>query len=193
MTALAARLSIAKGAPIGAPSATAIGRVILMLEAARAASRPLDAEIYRALGWQVERVPGIAWRARGPAAVAWGHLPHPSGDASEAGRLVPWGWSYGSSGNDAAGTFNGWCRDDAAAGLTYFEIRGRSTALALATAALHGHRELLLRAERAALAPSRAWECICGWLGTPEGLRAGRCPDCSRAVIDHSPHTGALA
>lgn len=181
MTAAVARLTLPEGAPIGAPSATAIGRAIMLLEAARAPSRALDAAIYRALGWQVERVEGLSWRACGPLAATWQRLPNPTEDVRQAAHLVPTGWARGSSWSPRKGS-HGWCRDEDAP-LTFFEINGRSQALALATAGLYGQRELLLRAERAPVPALRApntFECHCGWCGPASALRAGRCPDCTR-------------
>jgi hypothetical protein len=187
-----ARLLTTGTAPIGAACATALGRVLRRLETARGPSRDLDAEIYTALGWQVERVPGLAWRARGPAAATWSRLPNPTEDMAQAKRLVPWGWEWGCGWRDRTGP-NAWCRDPRAE-TVFFEINARTEALALVSAALFGQRALLEREEAqsaAALyspideAPDDRVEgelCGCGWFGPLLALRAGRCPDCARAV-----------
>lgn len=201
MIAAAQQLAEVRSAPAGHPCAVALGRAIAALETARGPSRDLDAAIFAALGWEVERVRGLAWRARGPASANWCRLPNPTEDIPQAARLVPWGWAWGCGWRERIGP-HAWARDERAE-MVYFEKNLRSPALALTSAALCAQRELLEREERAvdarelervvaealairvvdeARSRGEAVLCACDWVGPPSALRAGRCPDCARAV-----------
>lgn len=147
ITALAIRPVSAPLAPFGLIlDLVAIDQALIAMEDGHAADRDLDAAIYEALGWQVERAGRrrrrIGWWARSPLSTGWMPLPSPTGDRNAAASLVPHRWDFG-SGVRATGAF-GWVRERRArAGRTgpeFFELNRLTEPRALASAALHAHR-----------------------------------------------------
>ena len=125
------------------PDQLAIDAAIIAIEDALRGDRMLDAQIYRALGWEVlfDR-DGIrrGWRCRSPHAASWMPLPKPSTREDDAAALVPHGWSR------MSGTLNrrpfAWtaARHPVREGVPFFECHGASPALALCKAAMFAHR-----------------------------------------------------
>jgi hypothetical protein len=153
--ALALRPAGAPAAPFGLRSdLVMIEQALGRLDHGHGVDRDLDAEIYAAIGWTVQRSPisrrRIAWRCRSPLALGWEALPCPTEDVGAAARIVPWGWNWGVG---CRGLSTGWCREpEARAGRAalYAECNRHSPARALAAAALHGHRQIILRDARIA-------------------------------------------
>lgn len=100
----------------------------------------MDAEIFHALGWQVAppASPRAAWRVRSPYASTWMPLPPVTTLTDGAAILVPPGWDYG-AGRRGAHAF-AWCK----AGVRFAETTSATPALALARAALHAWRHILM-------------------------------------------------
>lgn len=147
MSALAATLA---GTSLHAPERLAIDAAIVGLEAAPWASPPLDMQIHRALGWEVQHVrpPGGGWRMRSPLQRDWQVMRRPSANQADAAWLVPHGWSYGCGLHGRqpfAWTAGGWPLRE---GVPFFECSGLTVALALTRAALFAHRWCALRAEQ---------------------------------------------
>lgn len=145
-TALALRPVSAPLAPFGLIlDLVALDQVLLAMEHGHAADRGLDAEIYEALGWQVERTAAgrrrLSWRVRSPLSTAWLPLPSPTGDRDDAASLVPHRWDHGCGVRDAQPF--GWVRErrvrNGRIGPEYFEANRLSPARSLTTAALFAH------------------------------------------------------
>ena len=117
---------------------------IARLEHGQGTDRDLDADIYEALGWEVLRGRALgrrlAWRRRSPVSRCWETLPSPTGD---------------------------WCREGGAQpgalGPRYAECNRLTVPRALASAALHGHRQIVGETTAAFLPADRI----------PEGARHG--------------------
>lgn len=146
-TALAIRPVSAPLAPFGLlVDLVALDQVLLALEHGHAADRGLDAAIYDALGWQVQRAPisrrRIAWRARSPLSTAWLPLPTPTGDQTDAASLVPHRWDHGCG--VRGGQPFGWTRErrtrQGRLAPEYFEQNRLTPARSLSSAALHAQR-----------------------------------------------------
>jgi hypothetical protein len=163
-------------APIAAlpgPSLAAIERAILAAEDAARGSRGLDAAIFAALGWDLDRTDQTLGRS--PWALSLMRLPRATSCLSAARALVPPGWDWGVA--QRAGRPQAWCREPASA--RFAEKTGPTAALALARAALHAQRQVAL----AAMPLTPGLVCSCGWTGPAEALRpGGACPDCERRV-----------
>ena len=157
--ALAVRPCGLPAMPFGLPAdLRALDTVLIELDHGHAGDRRLDADIYEALGWEVDRGPRarldegaavarrrLGWRCRSPLASGWEVLPQPTVDMAAAARLVPWRWSW------SAGVLDGlpraWCREDAARPgrmARYSEVQRLTVPLSLTAAALHAHRQILL-------------------------------------------------
>jgi hypothetical protein len=117
----------------------------------------MDAEIFRALGWQVAppASPRSAWRVRSPYASTWMPQPPVTTLTDGAAILVPPGWDYG-TGRRGAHAF-AWCRrgggaasqhsGGSAAGQRFTETTSATPALALARAAPHAWRHILMESD----------------------------------------------
>jgi len=137
----------------------ALDTVLITLDHGHVGDRRLDAEIYAALGWDVDCGPRarlddgaavarrrLGWRCRSPLAAGWEVLPQPTLDVGAAARLVPWRWSWWCGVMD--GLPRAWCREDVArAGRMprYAETQRLTVALSLTVAALHAHRQIILQ------------------------------------------------
>lgn len=188
----------------GAPlvSASAMGRVLLTLEADRPASRDLDADVMEAMGWAVTREssrrPGLSWTMRSPLSRERMQLPRLSRRCDCIVALVlPFGWDWGVSRRGGRGS--AWCSNglppEEDAGAAWFEQPGLTAELAFLRAALHAARWLIVDHKRSA--PSAApmpllaaprplnWcRCRCDWEGPDDALmHGGRCPDCGSHVL----------
>jgi hypothetical protein len=113
---------------------------------------PLDARIFRALGWQVERRPvrrgrPPVWWVKSPYSATWQALPRPSLTLTDTRRLVPDGWSWGTG--MRGGHAHGWvsARHPIREGVPFFECNGLSPELALSKAALFARRHLAMKRE----------------------------------------------
>ncbi len=128
-----------RGAVFAPRCLTSLGRVIERLEEMEAGPA-LDAEIFRALGWQVAAPasPRAAWRVRSPLSSAWMPLPPVTLLTDGAAILVPPGWDHGAGRRGAHGF--GWCKQ----GARFTETTSSTPALALARAGLHAWRHILL-------------------------------------------------
>jgi hypothetical protein len=127
-------------------------QVLERLDHGHGPDRELDALIYEALGWLVERgLPTrrrIAWRCRSPISSAWQAVPSPTADLAAAAKLVPhrWDWWAGLRG----GQPRGWCqarqvrpgRDMP----DFFEASRATPERALTVAALHARRSIAMKA-----------------------------------------------
>jgi hypothetical protein len=130
---------------------TALGAVILRLEAL-AQGPEVEGAAFEALGWYVRnfgasRAEGAAggrrareaWRVRSPLSLTWIPMPPVTRVTDGAAILVPPGWDH------AAGVRRGhgyaWVRRDDS---TWFEATSAPPPVALARAALHGWRHILL-------------------------------------------------
>ena len=98
-TALMVRPVSAPIAPFGLRAdLMLLDHVLVGLDHGHGPDREIDARIYEALGWLVER--GVtarrrlAWRCRSPFSMAWQEVPSPTGDLGAAARLVPWRWDW---------------------------------------------------------------------------------------------------
>lgn len=134
-------------APLGlCADLVALDQVLMALEHGHGADRGLDAAIYEAIGWHVERTPisrrRITWRARSPLSCAWLPLPRPTDDRDDAATLVPYRWDHGCGVRDAQPF--GWVRERRTRvgriSAEYFEANRLTPARSLATAALFAHR-----------------------------------------------------
>lgn len=134
----------------------ALDTALVALEHGAGIDRDIDAAIYAALGWEVDRgLPRraaarrrLAWRCRSPLSAAWEALPSPTDDIGAAARLVPWKWSWG-TGIDR-GHARAWCREDRARQgrpPRFAECNRLTPARALAAAALFAHRQIALEAD----------------------------------------------
>lgn len=146
-TALALRPRSAPLAPFGLPAdLVLLDHVLGQLEYGHAADRDLDALVYEALGWEVQRTPisrrRIAWRVRSPLSTAWQSLPAPTADQAAAATTVPHGWDWRVGTRD--GQPMGWVQERrlrAGADLpAFFETSRLTPARALLAAALFAHR-----------------------------------------------------
>lgn len=157
--ALAIRELAPPARPFGLqPSVTLLGHVLQQLESGHAADRELDALIYEAIGWDVQRPRlsfdsmdrpyrrRLGWRARSPLATTWDALPSPTGDVAAARSLVPWRWSYSSGVVD--GHPRAWTRSwrvlRGAEGPRFFECSGLTEARAMTRAALFAQRSVAM-------------------------------------------------
>jgi len=174
----------------------AIGAVIALLEDGAHASRDLDAVIFEALGWWVERAAPLEhrspWTMRSPFASQEMPLPRATKRIDCARQVVPFGWDWGTG--ERGGQGYAWCHNrqphlvgqDALNPLCrWFEAKARTPALALVKCALYGQRSVMLDQATEPV----AIDCDCGWRGTKGALRAHKdstfrfCPDCDRALI----------
>lgn len=149
-----------KGAVFAPRCLTRIGLAIERLEAF-AHGPEMDAEIFRALGWQAappatghaKGVPPArraAWMVRSPYASTWMPQPPVTTLTDGAAILVPPGWDYGAGRRGAHAT--AWCKAPASggtckAGQRFTETTSATPALALARAALHAWRHILMESE----------------------------------------------
>lgn len=119
---------------------TALGLAIEGLEAMRSGPE-MDGTVFRALGWQAEAPLGArrGWRVRSPLSSTWIAQPPVTTLADGAAILVPPGFDY-SAGRRGAHAFAWVKRDDS----TWFEASSSTPAIALARAALHAWRRILL-------------------------------------------------
>lgn len=147
MQALALRPVSAPLPPFGLlVDLVALDQVITRFDEGHVMDRGLDAAIYEALGWQVERRPisrrRITWRARSPLSTAWLPLPSPTGDQADAASLVPHGWDHGCG--VRGGKPFGWARErrtrPGREAPEFFEATRLTTARAQSVAALFAHR-----------------------------------------------------
>jgi hypothetical protein len=150
-TAIALRQVSAPLAPFGLRAdLVMIDQALGALEHGHVVDRDLDAAIYEALGWRVERMPisrrRISWRTRSPVSTAWLGLPSPTSDVTDAASLVPHGWDWGAGVTDAQP--RAWCRERRirpGRDLPRFSECNRLTvARALAAAALFAHRQIAM-------------------------------------------------
>jgi hypothetical protein len=121
----------------------ALEAVILRLEALEQGA-DLEGAIFAALGWQVRAPHGReAWRVRSPLSLTWIPMPPVTRVTDGAAILVPPGWDH------AAGIRRGlgyaWVRRDPS---NFFEATSAPPPVALARAALHGWRHILLESLR---------------------------------------------
>lgn len=174
----------------------AIGAAIAVLEAGAHASRDLDAMIFEALGWWVERAAPMAhrspWTMRSAHARDELPLPRATKRIDCARQVVPFGWDWGTG--ERGGQGYAWCnnrkphlvgQDRLNPLCRWFEARAKTPALALVKCALYGQRSLMLDQ---VTAPARL-RCDCGWEGHERALRAHAestfrfCPDCDRVAL----------
>lgn len=127
---------MARSAIFRPASLTAIGLVIDRLEQLQFGPE-LEAEIFRALGWQASA--GAPWRVRSPLSTAWMPLPPVTRVSDCAAILVPPGCDYSSGRRGVHGL--SWVRRD---GSTWFEANLGTPAQTLARCALHAWRHILL-------------------------------------------------
>ena len=149
-TALALRPLSAPILPFGLRASPALlDAAIGALDHGHGTDRALDAAIYEALGWQVERGAArrrLGWRCRSPLSTAWEALPSPTGCVEAAARLRPWGWAWGVAEGD--GPARGWVRElrpRPGREARFNECNRLTPARALLAAALFGHRSVILR------------------------------------------------
>lgn len=138
ITAWAPRGAV-RGAVFAPRCLTSLGLVIERLEAFEAGPE-VDAEIFRALGWQASppASPRAGWRVRSPLSSTWMPLPPVTLVTDGAAILVPPGWDHG-SGRRGAHAF-AWCKR----GPLFTETTSATPALALARAGLHAWRHILM-------------------------------------------------
>lgn len=123
-------------------SLTRLGHAIERLEGF-AHGPEMDAEVFRALGWQASppASPRGAWRVRSPLSSTWMPQPPVTTLTDGAAILVPPGWDYG-AGRRGAHAF-AWCK----AGQRFTECTSATPALALARAGLHAWRHILMESD----------------------------------------------
>lgn len=148
-TAVAVRPLSPPAAPFGMRvDLVMLDQVLIALEHGHAGDRDLDAEIYQALGWTIQRTPitrrRISWRCRSPLAAGWLAMPHPTGDLADAASLVPHGWDWWAG--LRGGLPRGWCQARRARPgqllPTFFEQSRLTVERSLAAAALFAHRHI---------------------------------------------------
>jgi hypothetical protein len=146
-TALAIRPVSAPLAPFGLlRDLVLLDHALVRLEHGHTADRELDALVYEALGWEVERMPisrrRISWRARSRLSTAWQALPAPTGDLGDAASTVPHGWDWRGGTRDGAPI--GFVQErrvrPGAAMPAFFEQSRLTPARALLSASLFAHR-----------------------------------------------------
>ena len=128
-----------------------IERALIALEHGGGMDRALDADIYEAMGWAVQRGTvsrrRIAWRCRSPFSAAWEALPSPTEDVAAAARLVPFRWDY--SAGVVRGIPRAWCREQHTPPYRdawYNEVQRPTVARALTAAALFAQRQVVMGA-----------------------------------------------
>lgn len=146
MNALAIRPRTAPALPFGLRmDLVALDEVLVKLDHGHATDRPIDADIYEALGWEVIRAPyplrRLGWRCRSPLATGWEPLPSPTGDVNAAARLRPEGWDHGYM--VKAGKATGWCADPRSP-LRFSEQNRLTAPRALTCAALYARRMIAM-------------------------------------------------
>jgi hypothetical protein len=152
MNALAIRPIGAAVAPFGLRAdLVMLERALMALEHGGGMDRALDADIYEAIGWAVDRQAisrrRIAWRCRSPWSTAWEALPSPTEDVAAAAHLVPyrWDWSAGLRG----GIPRAWCREQHTPPYReawFNEVQRATVARALTAAALFAQRQVVMGA-----------------------------------------------
>lgn len=135
----AAPLATARSAVFAPRCLTRLGLAIEALEGFQHGPE-MDAEVFRALGWQAAppATARAAWMVRSPYTSTWMPQPPVTTLTDGAAILVPPGWDYGAGRRGAHGT--AWCRCDP----RFAEANSATPALALARAALHAWRYILL-------------------------------------------------
>jgi hypothetical protein len=151
-TSLAIRVIGGPVAPFGLRAdLMMIERALMALDHGAGADRGLDADIYEAIGWAVDRAVisrrRIAWRCRSPFSSGWEALPSPTEDVAAAARLVPfrWDWSVGLRG----GIPRAWCREQHTPPYRepwFNECQRLTTARSLTAAALFAQRQVVMGA-----------------------------------------------
>jgi len=176
---------------IGMPrvDVTALGLVIRAVAEGATASRKLDARVMTALGWGVDCA---TWTMRSPLSAQPVALPRLSQRTDCARFVLPFGWDW--SAGERGGRGFAWCGNGAplveGAGALWFEATGRTAALALLQAALHGQRALVVDHKASPTPPSPlntpfdGVQCRCEWAGPADALHhGGRCPDCGTRIL----------
>lgn len=150
MNALAIRPQGLPMAPLGLQvQPAALDHALNLLDDGHGTDRPIDAAIYEAMGWEVDRrgtgFRRMKWWVKSPIALGWEPMPSPTGDERAAAALVPYRWSH------MAGIVDGkpmaWCRENVARlgrERRYSECNRTTVARALTAAALFAHRQIVL-------------------------------------------------
>jgi hypothetical protein len=151
-TALSIRAVGAPAPPFGLRAdLVMIERALLALDHGAGGDRGLDADIYEAIGWAVQRGQvsrrRMGWRCRSPYSSAWEVLPSPTEDVAAAACLVPyrWDWSVGLRG----GIPRAWCREQHTPPYRepwFTEVQRLTCARSLTAAALFAQRQVVMGA-----------------------------------------------
>lgn len=126
-------------------------RALVALEHGGGGDRALDADIYEAIGWSVQRGQisrrRMGWRCRSPYSSAWEVLPSPTEDVAAAALLVPFRWDW--SAGVVRGIPRAWCREQHTPPFRepwFNECQRVTVARSLTAAALFAQRQVVMGA-----------------------------------------------